>query len=330
MIGTIRIFLLLACSVFLPAVAGGTVGEAFAADNYPSKNVRVIVPFAAGGGTDLVTRLFAQKLTEKLGSTFYVENRAGGAGGTVGSLDLSRAKPDGYTIGTGTSSGIQVAAIDPTDFSPLRDLDPVARFGATTLVVVVNPQLPIKTMAELVAYAKAHPGLAYGSSGVGSTNHITGAKLAKDADIVITHIPYRGESVALTDVRSGQISFMFVSLSAAKPQMQAGAVRAIAMTSDHRFPEIPDVPTMAEAGFKNFVVDAWYGLYAPKGTPKPIVDVLVKQVNDIRADPEVKSRLMEQLSFDTSGSDNPTAFREYMKQELQRYTEVVTLAGLKK
>jgi tripartite-type tricarboxylate transporter receptor subunit TctC len=318
-------------SVAIAAVGAVCSGEAaFAQAGYPAKDVRVIVPFSAGGGTDLVTRVFAQKLSEKLGKAFYVENRAGGAGGSVGSLELSRARPDGYTIGTGTSSGIQVAAIDPTEYSPLRDLAPVARYGATTLVFVVNPKLPVTTVAEFLSYAKVNPGLAYSSSGVGSTNHMTGEKLAKDANIVLNHIPYRGEGVALTDVISGQIPFMFVSLAAAKPHIQSGTVRAIAVTSERRFPEAQDVPTMAESGFKDFVVDAWYGLYVPKGTPAAVVDVLVKRVNEIRADPEISARLMTQLSFDTSGTDDPEKFRAYMQEELDRYTKIVTTAGLKK
>jgi tripartite-type tricarboxylate transporter receptor subunit TctC len=318
-------------SVAIAALGAVCSGQtAFAQAGYPAKDVRVIVPFSAGGGTDLVTRLFAQKLGEKLGKTFYVENRAGGAGGSVGSLELSRARPDGYSIGTGTSSGIQVAAIDPKEYNPLRDLEPVARYGATTIVLVVNPKLPIKTVAEFVSYAKAHPGLAYGSSGVGSTNHMPVEKLAKDANIVLNHIPYRGEGVALTDVISGQVGFMFVSLAAAKPHIDSGTVRAIAVSSERRFPAAQDLPTMAESGFKDFVVEAWYGLYVPKDTPASVVDVLVKSVNEIRSDPEISKRLLTQLSFDTSGVDDPEKFRAYMQQELERYSTIAAAAGLKK
>ena len=312
------------------ALAPMAANEARAQANYPTKDVRVIVPFAAGGGTDLVTRLFAQKLGEKFGKTFVVENRAGGGGGSVGSLELSRARPDGYTIGAGTTSGIQAAAIDPAEYNPIRDLAPVARFGATTLVVAVNPKLPIKSMADLVAYAKANPNFAYGSSGIGSTNHITGEKLAKDASLTLNHIPYRGEGAALTDVISGQIGFIFVSLAAGKPYVQSGTLRAIAVTSAKRFPELPDVPTMEEAGFPDFVIDAWYGLYVPKNTPKDIVDLLTKSVNEIRADQDISKRLLTQLSFDTTGSDNPAAFLAYQEKELVRYTALASAAGLKK
>ena len=312
----------------LAAVGLGT-GSAQAQQPYPVREVKVIVPFAVGGGTDLVTRLFAQKLGEKFGKTFYVENRAG-AGGSIGSLELSRARPDGQTVGTGTSSGIQAAAIKPAEYNPLRDLAPVARYGATTLVVVVNPKTPVRTMAELVDFARSNPGVAYGSSGIGSTNHITGEKLAKDRGIVLNHVPYRGEGAALTDIISGQIPFMFVSLAAAKPYIEGASVRALAVTSEKRFPELPEIPTMAEAGFADFVVDAWYGMYVPNNTPKPIVDQLVRAVNEVRADPEISRRLLTQLSFDTSGSDDPEQFRAYMEKELKRYSEIIEAAGLRR
>jgi tripartite-type tricarboxylate transporter receptor subunit TctC len=312
------------------AVVGATLGAApaLAQEPYPARNVRVIVPFTAGGGTDLVTRIFAQQLGERLGKSFFVENKAGGGGGSVGSLELARSKPDGYTIGTGTSSGLLNAAVDPAGFNPLKELEPVARFGATTLVLIVNPKLPIRNLAEFVAYAKAKPGVAYGSSGTGSANHFTGEMLAKGAGVELTHVPYRGESAAITDVVGGQIASSFISVALAKPYIQSGQVRALAVTTEHRFPALPDVPTMAESGFRNIVVDAFYGLYVPKGTPPAVVDLLVKHVNEIRANPEISRKLLEQVSFDTSGTDSPRMFRSYMEQELARYSRTAVDAGL--
>jgi tripartite-type tricarboxylate transporter receptor subunit TctC len=315
----------LTAALVAAAVSGGA---AVAQEPYPARNVRVIVPFSAGGGTDLVTRVFAQQLGDKLGKSFFVDNKAGGGGGSVGSLELARSKPDGYTVGTGTSSGILNAAVDPAGYNPLRELDPVARFGATTLVLLVNAKLPVNNLAELTAYAKSKPGLAYGSSGTGSANHFAGEMLAKGAGIELTHVPYRGESAAMTDVVSGQIPFVFVSVALAKPYIQAGQVRALAVTTERRFPALADVPTMAEFGLKNIVVDAFYGLYVPKGTPAATVDVLVKSVNEIRANPEVSKKLLEQVSFDTSGTDNPKAFRDYMEHEFARYSKAATEAGL--
>lgn len=312
------------------AIAGAAVGAtpALAQEPYPARNVRVIVPFTAGGGTDIVTRIFAQQLSDRLGKSFFVENKAGGGGGSVGSLEVARSRPDGYTIGTGTSSGVLNAAVDPGGYDPLKELDPVARFGATTLVLVVSPKLPIKTLPEFIALAKSKPGVPYGSSGTGSANHFTGEMLAKGAGVELTHVPYRGESAAITDVVGGQIASAFISVALAKPYIQSGQVRALAVTTERRFPALPEVPTMEELGLKNIVVDAFYGLYAPKGTPPAVVDLLVKHVNEIRANPEISKRLLEQISFDTSGADNPKAFRTYMEKELARYSKIAADAGL--
>ena len=297
-------------------------------EQYPARNVRIVVPFAAGGGTDIVTRIFAAQLGDALGKSFFVENKAGGGGGSVGSMEVARARPDGYTLGTGTSSGILNATVDPTGYNPLKELDPVARFGATTLVLIVDPKLNVRTVADLVAYAKANPGAGYGSSGTGSANHFTGEMLASSASVKMTHIPYRGESLAMNDVMAGQIPSAFVSVAIAKPLIQGGQVRALAVTTEKRFPSLPEVPTMIEAGFKGFVVDAFYGLYAPKGTPAAVVDLLVRRVNEIRANPEISKKLLEQVSFDTSGVDNPRTFRTYMETELARYTKTALEAGL--
>jgi tripartite-type tricarboxylate transporter receptor subunit TctC len=312
----------------LALAVGLLAGAAGAQETYPSQSVRVIVPFSAGGGTDIVTRHFAHQLMERLGKPFVVENKAGGAGGTVGGMELARARPDGNTIGTGTSSGVLSAAVDPGGFNPLKDLDPVARMGATTLMLVVNSQLPATTLGELIALAKTKPGLAYGSSGMGSANHFAGEMLARSAGVQMTHVPYRGESAALTDVVSGITPILFVSIAGAKPYVQSGQVRALAVTSEKRFPSVPDVPTTVELGFRDLVVEAFYGLYVPKGTPASIVDVLVRNVNAIRADPETSKRFLEQLSFDMSGSDNPRTFRAYMEKELARYARIADGAGL--
>ena len=310
-------------------LAGGLLGgPASAQEPYPSRNVRVIVPFSAGGGTDIVTRFFAQKLTERLGKNFYVENKAGGGGGSVGSMELARSKPDGYTIGTGTSSGLLNAAVEPEGYNPLKELDPVARMGTTTLLLVVSSKLPIHNVADLVTYAKTKPGMAFGSSGMGSANHFAGEMLAKAAGIKLTHVPYRGESAAMNDLVSGETPILYVSVAAGKPFVQSGQARALAVTSERRFPSMPAVPTMIELGYKDIVVDAFYGFYVPKGTPASVVDLLVKHVNELRGDPEIAKRFIEQLSFDTSGTDNPRAFRAYMEKELARYSKVAVDAGL--
>ena len=291
---------------------------------YPARNVRVIVPFSAGGGTDIVARLFAQKLSERTGKVFFVENKAGGSAGTVGSQLVSVATPDGYTLEVNTVSGLTTAAMDPAGFNPLRDLDAVARLGSTTMVVVVNPKLPIQNIADLVAYAKAHPGLAYGSSGVGSIIHFTTARFGKAAGVQMTHVPYRGELPALNDVMSGVTPLMFVSIATGKPFIAAGKVRALAVTSGARFPTEPQLPTLNELGYKDVVADVFYGVYAPKGTPASAVETLVRQINALRADQETSHQLLEQLSFNTAGSDTPAVFQHYMEKEYAGFTQLAT------
>jgi tripartite-type tricarboxylate transporter receptor subunit TctC len=299
-----------------------------AQEAYPTRDVKVIVPFAAGGGTDLVTRVFAQKLTKKYGKTFFVENRAGGGGGSVGGAALARSVPDGYTIGLVSISGAQTAAMDPEGFNPLRDLQPLARLGMTTIAVVVNPKkLPVKSLAELVAYAKSNPGLAYASAGVGSSNHFGPEMFAQKAGITLNHIPYRGEGPALSDVLAGQIPFMFSSLTQAKPHIMNGSLLALAVISNERSPILPDVPTLVESGY-DVVLDAWYGFFTPKGTPPEIVAALTKDINEIRADPEVSGNLMEQLSYSTAGTDSPAEFSKYLESEIARYRSVGKLIGI--
>lgn len=317
------------CTLTLLGLVATALGSnAWGQDVYPSRNVRVVVPFSAGGGTDVVTRYFAQKLSERMGKNFYVENKAGGGGGSVGSLEVARSKPDGYTIAAGTSSGILNAAMDPNGYNPVTDLQPVARLGTTTLVLVVNAKLPINSVAELVQYAKKNPGTAYGSAGVGSVNHFAGEMLSKAAGVPLTHVPYRGESQATTDVISGQTAMTFSSVGVVQPYVQSGQVRALAVTAPTRFPTLPNVPTLGEVGFKDISIVNSYGFYVPKGTPEAIVNLLVTNINALRADREIASKLVDVASFDTTGSDTPAAFHSAMADELRTYSKLAVDAGL--
>lgn len=321
--------LLAAATAALTAILPATSA---AQESYPARNVRVIVPYSPGGGTDIVTRLFAQKLSERTGKTFFVENKAGGAAGTVGSREIAAARPDGYTLGVNTATGLATAAMDPGGFNPLKDLDPVVRLGSTTMMVVVNPKLPIQNIADLVAYAKANPGLAYGSSGTGGIIHFTTAMFAKSAGLQMTHVPYRGELPALNDVISGVTPVLFASVAAGKPFVTGGQVRALAVTSERRFPTMPQLPTLNELGYKDVVADVFYGLYVTKGSPPAAVDALARHVNALRADPETSARLLEQLSFSTAGSDTPAGFRQYMEKEYARFSALaadLNLVGMK-
>jgi len=315
-------------AILIILVSAGMVQVTQAENSYPTKEVRIIVPFTAGGGTDLVTRLFAQELGQKYGQTFLVENRSGGIGGSIGGIALARSLPDGYTIGAGTSSGIQSAAIDGVQYNPLRDLVPIARLGHTKIVLTINSQLPANSVAELIQYAKLNPGMTYGSAGTGTANHFAGEMLAQAAGVQFRHIPYRGEGPALIDVLSGEIDFILGSLTQSKAHIESGVLKALAVTSEDRSPDLPDVPTMIESGYKDFVLDAWYGLYAPRGTPVEIIDALAHAVNEIRDDADISHKLQEQLSFDTSGNDSPEAFRRFMESELEKFRGIATVAGI--
>ena len=311
-----------------PAVVGSSLSLG-AQEAYPAKDVRVLVPFAAGGGTDLVTRVFAQKLSEKHKRAFFVENRVGG-GSSIGGVALARSVPDGYTIGVGTSSGLQTAALDPGTYNPLRDLQPVARLGSAKILLVANPKFAPNSIAELVSHVKSNPGLAFGSAGVGSANHFVGEMFAQVAGIKLTHVPYRGEGPALQDVIAGQIPIAVISLTSAKEQVRSGAIKALAITSATRSPDIPEAPTMIEVGFNDFIAEAWYGVYVPKSTPQSIVDTLTSDINELRAEPSVARRLAEQMSFDTSGRDNPEEFRKFMEVEFAKYVAIAKAAGISK
>ena len=300
--------------------------------SYPERAVRLIVPFSPGGGTDIVTRMFAQKFGEISGQTFIVENKAGGAAGSVGSREAINAQPDGYTQVVNTASGLANAAMDPGGFNPLHDLAPVGRLGSTTLVVLVNPEVPVKSIAELVTYAKANPGLTYGSSGVGSIIHYTAAAFAKAANVDMVHVPYRGELPAITDVVGGSVPVVFASVAAAKPFIESGKLRALAVTSPKRFPTFPELPTMAELGYADVTTDVFYGLYTTKGTPPEAIAAMSAILNKVRADPVASAQLLDRLNFNIEGSDTPAQFEQYMEQEfarLQKLAQELNLVGTK-
>jgi len=299
---------------------------------YPDRPVRLIVPFSPGGGTDIVTRMFGQKFGEVSGQTFIVENKAGGAAGSVGSREIINARPDGYTLGVNTSSGLANAAMDPGGFNPLHDLAPVGRLGSTTMVVAVNTELPVNSVDELVAYAKANPGMSYGSSGVGSIIHYTTAAFANSAGLEMTHVPYRGEQPALNDVVGGVVPMIFASVAATKPFIEAGRLRPLAVTSPKRFPTFPDLPTMTELGYKDVAADVVYGLYTTKESPPEAIEAMAAILNQVRADPAASAQLLEQLNFNIEGSDTPAQFKQYMEQEFARFqklAEALNLVGTK-
>ncbi len=303
---------------------------ASAAQTYPSKPIRWIVPFPPGGPTDTFSRAAAQKLSENLKQPVVVENRAG-AGAAIGMEALAKSAPDGYTIGLSTTGS---HAINPHLYSKLA-YDPVKDFAPITLaisyvnVLVANPNLPIKTMADLIAYAKANPGkVTFGSAGNGSSNHLFGELLKTLTGAPMQHVPYKGSAAALTDVIAGNITFMFDILNVSGPQMRAGRVRGLAVGSMKRTPYFPDLPTMAEAGVKGFEEvgsDLWFGIMAPGGTPRPVVAKLNEAlIAGLRA-PDMRERVRAQ-SLDVWTS-TPEEFAAVLKADLGRWGKVVKASG---
>ena len=283
-------------ALWAPCLLLGTALRAQpAASGYPEKTVTLLAPFAAGGTVDIVARLLAKDMTVDLNQTFLIENR-GGAGGTIATALLAHAAPDGYTLmvqhmGLAFNAGLY----DNLSFDTARDVLPVASIGATPNVLVVTNGLPVKTVAEFLAYAKANPKrINYGSGGVGSAGHVSMEVLQAATGVQLTHVPYKGSGPAIIDLISGQIQAMLLTIPAVMSFIQSGKVRAIATSGLARSPALPNLPTLAEAGVKGFAYEPWYGLFAPRETPAPIVDKLHDEVNKVLASPEVMAKLGQQ------------------------------------
>src|SRR5436190_1683824 len=272
---------LAACVIFIASLTASdaTLGQHDAAQLYPSKPIRLIVPFAAGGGTDLTARAIAQRLTEAWGQPVIVDNRPG-ANGTIGVDIAAKSAPDGYTLTMISSShSVNVSLYKNLPYDLVKDLTPITQATTQPYALVVNPSLPVKSVAELIALAKSKPGvLNYGSSGIGGLSHLSGALFAALAHIKLTHIPYKGGAPAMTEVISGQIDMLFSTLLQSHAQIEAGKLRPLAITTAKRSPAAPQLPTMIEAGVPGFEVAGWYGVLAPAGTPAPIVDKLNKDI----------------------------------------------------
>jgi tripartite-type tricarboxylate transporter receptor subunit TctC len=297
------------------------------AQDYPSRQVTFVVPFAPGGGTDILGRLVGQKLGERFGKSFVVENRPG-AGTLTAALQVVKSAPDGYTIMMATSSTL---AINPTlykklPYEPGKDLIPVAMICGVPFVLVVNPDLPINSVADLVALAKQRP-LSYGSGGTGAFHHLMGEYFKSTFGIQMAHVPYRGTLPALNDVIAGHIQLMFADMAPAMPLIRAGKARAIGVTTKQRAPSAPDIAPLAEVGAPTFDWAAWQSVAAPGATPKDIVAKLNGAVNEAIADPEVVKQLVAQ-SFLPVGKSSPEEFDSFMRSEITRFAKVVEQAGV--
>ena len=297
------------------------------AQAWPSRPVRIIVPFAPGGGVDTVSRFLAQKLSEQLGSSFVVENRAGG-GGLVGADLVAKAAPDGYTLLTSAPEfSINPGVKSKMPFDALKDFAFVSQLTSGQFLLACHPSVPVRSVKELIALAKSKPGrLNYGSSGTGSINHLAGELLQSMTGIRWGHVPFKGSGPNLIGLMGGEIDFSFGSTTSLVDQARSGRVRGIAVTGSQRYAELPDVPTIAESGVPGYNVTGWYGLYAPAGTPPELVRKL--QVESARAlnAPEMRERLIK------AGNDpvvsTPEAFEAFVKVEIAKWAKVVRDAKL--
>jgi tripartite-type tricarboxylate transporter receptor subunit TctC len=317
-----RTLALASAAIAMLAAAGGAVAQTWPA----AKPVRVIVGFTAGGTTDILARAVGQQLGERFKQSFVVDNKPG-AGGNLGTEMAVRAPADGYTL---LVASVGPIAVNPTLFpklpyNTLTDLMPVIQIADVPNVLVVHPSVPAKDFDEFLAYVKANPGkLNYGSTGVGTTAHLSGFLLAKRANLEVTHVPYKGAE-ALRDLLAGRLQFMFATIPSVKQHIDSGGVRPIAVSSARRSRSMPDVPTVAERGFPGFEAGSWFGFFAPKGTPVEIVDSLNKAVAEILAAPALEAQLIKEGADPVGGT--PAQFGQFVQREHDKWRTVVRESG---
>ena len=302
---------------------------AFAQADYPNKPIRLIVPFPAGGSTDIVGRVVAQKLSERLGQQVVVDNR-GGAGGTIGADAAAKAAPDGYTLTIGTTSTHAVAAgaYAKRSYNPVKDFAPVSLVAITPYLLVVNPQVKATTLKEFVALGKAAPGsMNYASAGNGTTTHLAMEMMKDVAQINLQHIPYKGNAPADLAILANEVQAVFGSMPALLQHTKGGKLRPLAVGTAQRSPALPDVPTVAESGYPGFEAALWLGVLAPAGTPKPVIDRLHKEIAAIVPTADFKTA-MERNGADAAGN-TPDQFAKLIAEESARYIKVVKTIGLK-
>ncbi len=310
------------------AIAGGALGAApAAAQDWPQRQVTIVVPFTAGGTTDMFGRIFAQAMQEKYGKPFLVENKAG-AGGTVGAAAVAAAAPDGYTLLVGTASTHAIApyVYRRTGYDAEANFQPISLFAQLPNLLVVNPKLPIRTFPEFVAYVKANSGkLSYGSSGVGASNHLPGEMIQRLTGSTMTHVPYRSSGDIMNAIAGGHVDLAFDNMTLAWPQAEGGTVRAIAVTSKERSPTAPDVPAIAET-YPGFDVATWHGLFAPAGLPKAVAEQIAADVKRIYSTPAVLEKLKAVGA--ATAPNTPDAFASFAAAERLKYKQIVQDSGL--
>jgi len=314
--------LTLVASALLAAAA-----PAAAQENYPSQPIKIIVPYPAGGGTDIVARLLGDALKRPFGQNVVVDNRSG-AGNTLGTDYVAKARPDGYTltIGSPSSHSIAPSIYRNLPYDPVRDFTPIALLATSPTVLVIHPSIPARNLKEFIALAKAKPGdLNFGSGGNGTTSHLTGEYFKTAAGVKITHVPYKGSAGATTDLLAGQIQMMFHGLHLSLPYMRTGKLRGLGLTSPKRSPLMPELPTISEAGLRGFEVNTWYGVLGPAGLSKDVVAKLNAALLKGVEQPAMRARLVEQ-GLDIIGS-TPEQFARVIAEEKEKWAKVVQQSG---
>jgi len=312
------------CAIALTTIAAGAQAQ-----SYPTKSIRLIVPFAAGGSTDALARAVGQKLGDNFGQQVIVDNRTG-ANGNIGTDMVAKANPDGYTLlmAFDATMVINPSAYSKLPFDPIRDFAPITKVAALPLILVAHPSFPASNTKELIAYAKSKPGINYSSSGHASTPHLAMLMFAQRTGTQFTHIAYKGGGQAVIDVLAGQIPLLATAIPTVHAHIKAGKLKGIALTSAKRHASLPDVGTFAEAGITGFDVSAWYGLLAPAGTPRPVVVRIHDEVVKILATPEMKERFLTTIGGDPVGG-TPEQFAADIKSDIARWAKIVNDSGIK-
>jgi tripartite-type tricarboxylate transporter receptor subunit TctC len=304
------------------------ISAASAADTYPSRTIKIIVSYPAGGANDIVARTIGDELSKDLGETVVIENKTGAAG-TVGADAASKSDPDGYTLFMAAGAHTLAPSLRKNlTYDIVKDFDPISIAAIGTYVLFVHPSVKATSVKELIDLAKANPGkLNFGSSGVGAPPHLAGVMFQNMTGTQLTHIPYRGDTPMLTDLLAGHIQITFQSPASVLPHLKAGKVRALAITDDKRSPALPDVPTLDEAGVKGYDLGTWWGLLAPAGTPAPIIDRLFKSMVKATSAPAVKERFAN-LGYQAASSDSPADFADFIKKQVSLYSRIAKEAGV--
>ncbi|HWJ01413.1 MAG TPA: tripartite tricarboxylate transporter substrate binding protein [Burkholderiales bacterium] len=316
----VRLIALVLCSIFVSAAG--------AQEAYPSRPVKFILPFPPGGGTDILGRVIAEQLSANLGQPVVTENR-GGAGGNVGAEAAAHSAPDGYTIVlVAPSLAISKTLYSKLNYDPVKDFAPISLVATVPNVMITNPAVEAKNLQEFIELARSRPGaMNYGSGGAGTSNHLAGELFNIVTGTKLVHVPYKGVNLAMQGVLAGEIQLVFIGIPAALPHIKAGKLRALALVAPQRSPALPEVPTVAEAGLKDFEVTTWYGILAPAGTPRPIVSRLNAELVKIMHTPDVKERLAGMATDPLTST--PEEFAAYLKQEIAKWGDVVRKSNLK-